>query len=298
MQKYNIDIANKQIRSVTNLAIVTNIGLSAVKMLVGFFGGSIALIADGIHSISDMITDAAVLVGVHFGAKQADSEHPYGHGRIETFSAAAIAIVLIFVGLGMVYKAGLDITKSHIRRPGVTALAVAAASIVVKEWLYRVTRKVAVTTQSSALYANAWHHRTDAGSSVAVLIGLILTRFGFYYGDHIAAIVVGLMIAVVGWRVIADSLRELTEGAVDEKTVNRIEAIIDSNSQVRQCHKLRSRTVGREIFLDLHILVAPELNIAAAHEIAEKLENSLHQQITRPVNITIHIEPDMPELRK
>jgi cation diffusion facilitator family transporter len=298
MQKYNIDIANKQIRSVTNLAIVTSIGLSVVKILVGFFGGSIALIADGIHSISDMITDVAVLIGVHFSAKQADSEHPYGHGRIETFSAVAIAMVLIFVGLGMVYKAGLGITKSHITRPGITALAVAAASIVVKEWLYRITRKVAVTTQSSALYANAWHHRTDAGSSVAVLIGLILTRFGFYYGDHIAAIVVGLMIAVVGWRVIADSLRELTEGAVDEETIRHIKAIIDSNSQIRQCHKLRSRTVGREIFLDLHILVAPELNIAAAHEIAETLEDSLHQQITRPVNITIHIEPDMPELRK
>jgi cation diffusion facilitator family transporter len=298
MHNHKIESANKQIRFVTNLGILTNIVLSAVKVVVGILAGSIALIADGIHSLSDMVTDIAVLLGVYFGSKRPDRDHPYGHGRIETFAAAFIALVLVFGGMVMIYYAAVDMAKGNIRTAHTAVPVVAVISIVCKELLYRATKKVAIESHSTALYANAWHHRSDALSSVAVLIGFVSLRAGFGYGDQIAAIAVGLMIILVGVRVTGDCLRELTESAIDSRTVEHIESIISANSLIRHWHKLRTRTVGREVFLDLHILVDPDLNIAAAHQIAESLESALHEQITRPVNVTVHIEPDAPELRK
>jgi cation diffusion facilitator family transporter len=291
-------IAEAQIKSVTTLAIITNILLFVIKILVGFLAGSIALIADGLHSLSDMTTDLAVLLGVHFAAKKPDSEHPYGHGRVETFSAGFIALVLLFVGGGMIYYAAVEIAKGTVIKLGYPVLIVAALSVIIKETLYRISKKVAVKFHSPALYANAWHQRSDALSSVAVLIGFVALRFGFAYGDQIAAVAVGLMIILVAAKMLGQCLSELTERAVEPDTIEHIKTIINANSQIRQWHKLRSRTVGREIFLDLHILVDPLLDIATAHEIAETLESSLHQQMTRPINITIHVEPDLPELRK
>ncbi len=297
-------IACGQIKSVTKIAVITNIILFVIKMPVGFFSGSMALIADGIHSLSDVTTDLAVLIGVYFGAKEPDRKHPYGHGRVETFSAMFIAVVLAVVGGGIIWKASLSIAKAHsareyIRQMGWVVFWAALLSVVVKELLYRISKKVAVKTNSTSLYANAWHHRTDALSSIAVVIGFVTMRWwGYVYGDQVAAIVVGLLIILVGVKIIGDCLRELTEGAVDQGTIEHIKHIINVNSSIRHWHKLRTRTVGREVFLDLHILVDPDLNVAAAHEIAESLESALHEQITRPVNITVHIEPNVPALRK
>ncbi|MGD2095607.1 MAG: cation diffusion facilitator family transporter [Phycisphaerales bacterium] len=291
-------IAGRGIKSVTKTSITTNVSLFVIKFLVGFFSGSIALIADGIHSLSDMTTDIAVLLGYYFGSKEPDEGHPYGHGRAETFSAAFVALFLLLVGSAMIYYAAIDMARGHIVAPNVVVLIVACISVVVKELLYRLTKKVAIRTQSSALYANAWHQRSDALSSVAVVIGFVSLKFGFDYGDQIAAIAVGLMIIFVAVRVIGNCLRELTESSIDAATIEHIKEIINSDSSIRQWHKLRTRTVGREVFLDLHILVDPDLNIAAAHEIAESLENALDEGIARPVSITIHIEPDTPELRK
>jgi cation diffusion facilitator family transporter len=277
---------------------VVNIALSIVKVVIGSLAGSLALMADGIHSLSDVATDAAVLLGLRLGSKEPDQNHPYGHGRAETFSAGLIALVLILVGGAMIYYATMAIAREQVTTPRLGVLIVAMVSIAAKEWLYRVTQKIAIQSHSSALYANAWHHRSDALSSVAVVIGFISLEFGFGHGDQVAAIAVGLMIIWVGVKIIGDSMRELTEGAVDSDTIDRIRDVINANSSIRQWHKLRTRTVGREVFLDLHILVDPDLNISAAHNISESLENALNEQITRPVNITVHIEPDIPTLRK
>ncbi|MBA7471490.1 Magnetosome protein MamB [subsurface metagenome] len=294
-----IDSANRQIRRVTNLGIVTNVLLAIIKVPAGFLAGSMALVADGLHSLSDIATDLAVLLGVHFGSKQPDRKHPYGHGRTETFAAVFIALVLAGIGGAMIYYAATDIAQGRTAKPAMPIVfAAAIISIITKELLYKVTKKIAVKTHSSALYANAWHHRSDALSSVAVLIGVVALRFGFIYGDQIAAIAVGLMIIFVGVRIIGNCIGELTEVAVDQDTIQQIERIIVSDDQISQWHKLRTRTVGREVFLDLHILVAPDLTVTAAHEICERLENTLHDKITRPVNITVHIEPDAPRFRK
>ena len=289
-------IASKQIKSVTYLGIAVNIVLSVVKVMVGFLAASLAMIADGIHSLSDVATDAAVLLGVRLGSKAPDQSHPYGHGRAETFSAGLIALVLILVGGAMMYYATMAIARDEVTTPRLAVFMAAILSIASKEWLYRVTQKVAIQSHSTALYANAWHHRSDALSSVAVVIGFISLKAGFNYGDQVAAVAVGLMIILVGVRVAGDCLRELTEGAVDQGTIEHIENIINTNKQIRQWHKLRTRMVGREVFLDLHIVVDPDLNITTAHEISENLENTLHEQITRPVNITVHIEPHTPDL--
>jgi len=301
LQKYSnskLETVGKQIKSITYLGLAVNVSLAAVKIVIGFFAGSLALIADGIHSLSDLITDVAVLLGVRLGSKAPDQSHPYGHGRAETLSAGLIALVLIIVGGAMIYYATMAIAREEVTTPRIAVLIVAILSIASKEWLYRVTQKVAVESHSAALYANAWHHRSDALSSVAVVAGFISLEFGFGHGDQVAAIAVGLMIIWVGVRVIGDSLRELTEGAVDADTVEHIRNIINANSSIRQWHRLRTRTVGREVFIDLHILVDPNLSIVTAHEIASSLESALHQQIARPVNITVHVEPDIPELRK
>jgi len=298
MNSGKLEDGGRTVRSVTYLSVVANVGLCTVKLVVGFLIGSLALIADGIHSLSDLATDGAVLLGLHFGSKEPDKSHPYGHGRIETFSAAIVALVLVVVGGGMMYYASISLARDEITSPHITMGIAASLSIVVKEWLYRITKNAAVESDSPALYANAWHHRSDALSSVAVVIGFVTMHFGFTHGDQVAAIAVGLMIIWVGVKIIGDTLRELTESAIDAKTIEDIEAIINSEKSIRQWHKLRTRTVGREVFVDLHILVDPELNVADAHEISEQLENALHEQIMRPMNVVVHIEPNIPELRK
>jgi len=298
MYNSKLEASCRQIRNVTNLAIATNISLCAVKVIFGFIGNSMALISDGIHSLSDMTTDLMILIGVRLGSKEPDQKHPYGHGRLETLATGAIAIALLVVGVGTIYYAVVDIAKGHIKKPHLPVLIVAILAIITKESLSRITKKVAIKTHSAALYANAWEQRSDAISSMAVIMGYILMKFGFNYGDQIATVVVGTMITLVGFKVIGGCISELTESAVDSKTIERITSVINTSGQIRAWHKLRTRTVGREVFLDLHILVDPALSIAAAHEISETLEKAMHEQITRPVNITVHIEPDIPPLRK
>jgi len=290
--------AGRQIKSVTYLGMAVNIALSVIKVSIGLSAASLALVADGIHSLSDIATDVAVLLGLRLASKKPDQSHPYGHGRAETFSAGLVALILIVVGGAMIYYATLAIARDEVTTPRFAVLIAAVISVAAKEWLYRITKKVAIQSHSPALYANAWHHRSDAFSSVAVVIGFISLEFGFGHGDQVAAIAVGMMIIWVGVRVISDALRELTEAAVDSDTIDRIKEIINSDSSIRQWHKLRTRTVGREVFLDLHILVDPDLKITAAHEITERLEKTLDEEITRPINITVHVEPDTPELRK
>lgn len=303
MTRQLLQQSNIEIRRVTYWGMLINIVLAVFKSIVGLVVGSISLFADGIHSLSDLLTDVAVLVGIHFGSKDPDPEHPYGHGRLETFSTAIVATTLILVGAGMIYKASGDIAKMH--AAGIEAVTIsswviwiAALSVVSKEVLYQWTRMIAARVHSSAVYANAWHHRSDALSSVAVIIGAVAVKYGYPHGDQLGAIVVGIMIILVGIKVIEGCIREFSERAVDARTVEQIQKIIESEKRIRSWHKLRTRSVGREIFLDLHILVDSKLNIADAHEIADCLEKTLHEQMPKPVNVIVHIEPDLPALRQ
>jgi cation diffusion facilitator family transporter len=290
--------ATRQLRLVTYLSICANVFLIAGKFIVGATTGSLSLVADAIHSVSDMLTDIGVLLGLYFGSRQPDSSHQYGHGKLETLAAAAIAAGLLAVGLGMIYYAARDIAKDNVTNPRNLVLAAAAGAIAVKEVVYRVTKAVALKHHCPVALANAWHDRADALSSVAVIIGVIAQKFGFNHGDQVAAIGIGVMVMVIAIKLVGECLGELTERAVDQATIDHIRGVIKANGQIRQYHRLRTRAVGREVFLDIHILVDPNLSVATAHEISERLEKALDEQISRPTNIIVHIEPDIPELRE
>ncbi len=289
--------ANQQIKTATWISISVNILLCIFKAVVGWLSGSLSMAADAIHSLSDMVTDGAVLLGNQLGSRAPDQKHPYGHGRIETFSAALIAIVLIAVGCGMIYVAVIDIARDKVSTPSLAVLIVALASIGAKEILYRYSVKIARQTRSSAMAANAWHHRSDALSSVAVVLGFLTQRWGYHHGDQVAAMVVGVMVMAVGVKILASCWDEFNESAVDRDTLAIIEEILNTHASVHQWHKLRTRSLGREIFIDLHILVDPELNIKDAHDIAEEVETTLQKSLSSPANIIIHVEPDLPHLR-
>lgn len=299
-----VEMANKEIRRVTYLGVWVNVGLSIVKIIVGLLTGSLALVADGVHSFSDFATDIALLLGVHWGTKKPDETHPFGHGRFETFVTALMGGGLAFLGCGMIYKAAIAIGKTnaggdipvHI---GAGVIWTALLAVAAKEWLYRITRHVAMKTHSAMVYANAWEHRSDVLSSIAVLVGAVSVRYWHYpHGDQIAAIIVGIMILLVAVKILGDCFHEFSERTVDAETLRQIQSLIAKHPGVRQWHRLRTRMVGREVFLDVHILVDAILNIKDAHEISESLETALIENISRPVNVMVHIEPDLPELRK
>lgn len=298
-----LEAANKQIRRVTLAGVWTNSALTLLKISIGYLVGSISLIADGIHSLSDFATDFALLVGVYLGSKQPDEKHQFGHGRLETFAGAIVAVALMAVGSFLIYTGAQSIAEMHRSNAEAVQISswviwIALLSVIFKEALYQATRVVAKRTHSSATYANAWHHRSDAFSSVAVIIGAVTVKFGYPHGDQLGAIAVGIMIILVGAKIVLDCFSEFAEGAVDSATQKQIQEVISEQQGVRQWHQLRTRTVGREVFLDLHILVDPALNITEAHEIADSLEKTLVDRISRPVNVVIHIEPDLPAQRK
>src|SRR4030042_1200271 len=253
--------AARQLRRVTYLSLGAHVFLIAGKFVVGAVTGSLSLLADAIHSVSDMLSDIAVLLGLYFGSKKPDSEHPYGHGKLETLAAIAIALGLLGVGLGMIYYAALDIAKDNVTRPRNLVFVAAVCAIAIKEVVYRITKAAALKYHCPAALANAWHDRADALSSVAVIAGVVAQKFGFSNADQVAAIGIGVMVVIVATKLIGACLGELIEKAVDEATIEQIKDVIKSNGQIRQYHRLRTRTVGREVFLDLHILVDPHLHI-------------------------------------
>ncbi len=283
---------------ITLIGMIGNFLLLGLKLLFGFISGSAGLIADGIHSASDMATDLAVLGGMHLGRRKADAEHPYGHGRFETLAGGIVAGILILVGGFIAWEAVAALRGGVVNFPGIPVLVIAMISIVVKEWLYRRTIRVARDVNSAALHANAWHHRSDALSSIAVLAGGIGGLAGWGQADHFAGLIVGLMVIAAGGKTLIVVLHELTEGGVSRDEIGKIESAIESVEGMREWHYLRTRRVGRETFIDLHILVDPELSVVEAHQISTDVETSLHRACDRPANVTVHIEPDLKDQRK
>ncbi|MFC2095799.1 cation diffusion facilitator family transporter [Candidatus Bipolaricaulota bacterium] len=283
---------------ITLIGIVGNALLLGLKLVFGFLSGSAGLIADGIHSASDMATDLAVLGGMHLGRREADADHPYGHGRFETLAGGIVAGALILVGAFIAWEAVSALRSGVTNFPGTPVLVIASISIVVKEWLYRRTIQVARAVDSAALHANAWHHRSDALSSIAVLAGGVGGMVGWGQADHVAGLIVGLMVVAAGARTLFVVLHEITEGGLSQTEIAQIESAIESVDGTREWHHLRTRRVGRETFIDLHVLVDPGLSIVDAHRISSNVERALHQACKRPVNVTVHVEPDLEGHRK
>lgn len=289
-----------RLRSVTRITVIgaaINLVLAVVKMVVGRTSHSQALFADGVHSLSDLITDIFVLITSRFGSKAADEAHPYGHGRIETVGSIMVAILLIVAG-GVIAWEALDtfMATGPVVMPGKWALVIACISIVSKEWLYHATLRVAKQWRSAVVTANAWHHRSDAASSLVVVLGLLGSYLGYPLFDAFAAIIVGLKIIHMGAKLVWQGLRELIDTGLDDDTLAQIEKHIQTIPGVIAVHQLRSRLLGGAVFIDVHVLVSHRLSVSEGHHIGERVQQQLLEKFDKIEDVTVHVDPEDDEV--
>ncbi|WP_296899046.1 cation diffusion facilitator family transporter [Thiohalocapsa sp.] len=272
---------------------VANLVLSVVKILVGILGQSQSLVADGIHSLSDLATDALVWVAGRQASRGPDDEHPYGHGRYETMATLALSLVLLAVAIGVGWDAALRLfSPGDLLKPSWITLYAACASIAVNEWLYWYTLAYARRVRSDMLRANAWHHRTDAISSIVVLIGIGGTLAGLPYLDAVAAFVVAVMIARIAWELGFDAARELVDTGLEPERLAAVRETILNVGGVRDLHMLRTRSMGGTVSTDVHVLVDPYISVSEGHLISVKVEQELKQRIDEIEDVTVHIDPE------
>lgn len=262
---------------------------------MGLIANSAALVADGIHTASDLLSDVLVWVAARHASVAPDEDHPYGHGRFETAATLGLGILLTLVGLGIVWAGAERMLDSDRPAPGQLAIVVAAFGIVAKEALYWYTMAAARRLKSDMLRANAWHHRSDAISSVVVLIGVAGAVMGFSYLDALAAVVVGLMVARIGWDLGWRALTELVDTALDEDEVNEAKRVIMGIDGVRSVHMLRTRRHGPEASADVHVQVAPRLSVSEGHMISQAVEDRVIEKIDSITDVTVHIDPEDDE---
>ncbi|UCC38758.1 MAG: cation transporter [Candidatus Aminicenantes bacterium] len=281
----------KKIRSITLWGALLNIFLMILKIISGILIKSSALIADGVHSFSDLATDFIVLIGARLSDRPPDENHPYGHGKLETIASQLIALVLFIISIGLIWTAGTSVYRREHIFPGFMVLVVASVSVILKEIIFFLTRKISRITGSAALYANAWHHRSDSLSSVAVLIGGVVSLFGWGHADQVAAIVVGSMIMGVAGKIFFEGLVELSEHSADGESIGKIEKVLSEEKGISSWHALRTRKLGAELCVDVHVLVNPELSVQESHDISVKIEGKIKKELSKPVSILVHIEP-------
>ncbi|QUJ70039.1 cation transporter (plasmid) [Photobacterium sp. GJ3] len=281
------------IRSVTLAGAALNIILAVLKIMIGKLAGSQALVADGVHSFSDLITDAAILLGSKYWTAPADSSHPYGHGKFETLTNVLIGVMLGLVGLGIAWDAIETLSETAPPPPGMMAFYAAIASIVSKELLYRWTLVKARQVQSGALKANAWHHRSDALSSIPVAVAVIANAIfpSLKYLDQIAALLVTGMILKAAYEILWPALQELTDARGSEVVEQHLKRMAEADKEICEIHAIRSRMTGGSILLDFHLLVEPTLSIEAAHTISERFKSQVMTEMDDVIDVVIHIEP-------
>ena len=283
-------------RRVTLIGAFVDALLGVLKIVVGLVANSQALIADGIHSFSDLVTDGMVLFAAKHGSKDADEEHPYGHGRFETIATVLLGVALVAVAAGIAWDA-VDrlFNPEELLQPGIWALAIALASVLLKEWIYHYTMRVARRLRSKMLEANAWHSRSDAISSIVVFIGVGGAMLGLDYLDAVAAVIVALMVAKIGWDLGWHSIQELADAALEAERVQKIRDSIVDIDGVRAVHMLRSRRMGQDALVDVHVLVRPWISVSEGHMIALAVEQRLKQRFEEVSDVTVHIDPEDDE---
>jgi len=275
----------------TLVSVAVNLALTVSQIFAGLLSGSQGLVADGIHSLSDLVADFVVLFANHHSAKDADEDHHYGHQRYETAASLFLGVSLLVVGLGMLWSAGHKIVNPiAASQISILALYVALGSLAAKEILFRYMLAVAERVRSSMLVANAWHARSDAASSLVVSVGIVGALFGFPILDSVGALIVGLMIVRTGWSFSWDALNDLMDRAVSEEEHQHIEKIILSTEGVLGCHDLRTRKMGDMILVDVHIEVDANATVQVGHDIALAAANQVKAEL--PVlNVMTHIDP-------
>ncbi|SDI61974.1 cation diffusion facilitator family transporter [Pseudomonas panipatensis] len=278
----------------TTVSIVVNLVLSLVQIAVGFFSRSQGLIADGIHSLSDLVADFVVLLANHHSSKAADEDHPYGHQRFENAASLALGGILLAVGVGMLWAAVRKLEYPEtIATVHATALWVAGTALVAKELLFRYMLRVAERVKSSMLVANAWHARSDAASSLVVGIGIVGNLAGYPILDPIAALIVGCMVAKMGWSFTWDALHDLTDRAADKEEVEAILETLRGTPGVAGVHDIRTRKMGDMIVVDAHLEIDATLSVEVSHEIAVEARSRVLQR-HRVLNLMTHVDPWYP----
>lgn len=284
---------------VTWASIVINVVLTILKLIAGLMGASAAMVADAIHSASDFATDFAVLIGMRLAQRPQDHDHPYGHGKYETLAAVIIGVSLCGVGLSISLHA---IHASYLalwanqwpELPSVVTLIVGGVSILMKELLYQWTARVALHSHNDALLANAWHHRSDALSSIAAVLGIaaaVSLGGKWVLLDSFIACIIGVFLIVIAWKIIRTSIEKLLEQGMSIQENNHILELIASVPNVVEPHHLRSRRVGTVAVIEIHFRVDPEMTVAKGHAIATQIEHLLHQAYGEDAIITLHVEP-------
>ncbi len=285
-------------RRVTWIGIAWNVVLITLKFLAGIFGRSSALIADAFHSVSDFGTDIAVLLSVRLANRPVDDTHHYGHGKIETLASIIISLFLFFVAVGIMIDSGYQIYRflqgQELERPELIALFAAILSIIIKEGLYRYTIANGKRIRSNALIANAWHHRSDALTSIAVSLGIAganLLGKHFVILDPIAAFLVAIFILNFVRSSFKDSINELLEASLDSQENQKILEVVSATPGVYFPHQLRTRRIGNTIAIEITIKVDPTLSVVQAHDIATQVENRLKKEYGKDIFVSTHIEP-------
>ena len=293
-------VTEDEFRRVANrvafITIIQNALLSIFKLFAGIFANSNAMISDTIHSASDVFSTIVVIIGVRLSSKDSDKEHPYGHERLECVAAIVLAMILFFTGLEIGAQAVKDIVHGNygdLEVPGVLALVAAAVSIVTKELMYWYTRYYAKKIDSSALMADAWHHRSDALSSVGALIGIGGAMLGFNVMDSVASLVIFVFIAKAAYDIFKDAMDKIVDHACDEETEKAIYDAVISHNEVLGIDLLQTRIFGNKIYVDVEIRVNASYTLLEAHKIAEDVHENIEQNFPKVKHIMVHVNPEM-----
>ncbi len=292
------EIRKRKIYHVTFVGLVVNLVLSLLKLAAGIVGRSGAMVADAVHSFSDLATDVVVIAFARISAKPRDSGHDYGHGKYETLATIIISLALGIVGAGILFNSieGIRVVVEggSLPRPGAVALIAAAVSILVKEILYRYTVREGRALQSPSVVANAWHHRSDALSSLGTLAGIGCAYFlgvKWRIADPIAALIVAVFIFKIAFDLIRTGLSELLEESLPEDVEQEILAIVTSNPEIREPHNLRTRRIGASIAIEVHVRMDGQMTVEHSHALTVEIERRLRARFGEGTMIAIHVEP-------
>lgn len=281
---------------ISSVSIAVNLGLSFVKLFAGILGKSGAMISDAIHSASDIFSTIIVMVGVGMSAKESDKDHPYGHDRLECVASIVLAIVLLGTGIGIGLEGMQKIASreyANLNIPTLLPLVAALLSIAVKEWMYWFTRAGAKKINSGALMADAWHHRSDALSSIGALAGIIGARMGYPICDAIASVIICGFIVKAAYDIFKDAMDKMVDKACDEETNQKIEAIIFAMPEVERLDLLHTRLFGAKIYVDVEIAMDGNCSLFEAHRVAEQVHDNIENEFSRVKHCMVHVNPTL-----
>ncbi len=288
------DDFQKVATKVSVITIIGNVVLALFKTLAGIVAHSSAMISDAVHSASDVFSTIVVMVGIKLAAKESDKEHPYGHERLECVAAILLAMVLFVTGLMIGWDALQNIISGNyesLKVPGMLALVAAVVSIAAKEAMYWYTRYYAKKIDSSALMADAWHHRSDAFSSIGALVGIAGARLGFPVMDSVASLVIFLFIVKAAYDIFKDAVDKLVDHACDDETEQQLYECVAKEEQIENIDMLHTRVFGNKIYVDVEIGVDGQYTLQQAHEIAERVHDRIEEEFPKVKHIMVHVNP-------